>query len=407
VDHGEIKQMPQRSRFRSIFFSILVVSLSLAFCFVVLEFLLGRILFANLDGNVDTQFDSDVGWMYVPGDYQIRADDSLIPHNIHINEYGLRGQVELAPDARGGSSRRILVLGDSFTFAKVVQDEEIYTSQLQSILNQDSETMHSVFNAGVEGFGTAQQLRLMERLVRSGVNGDLVILQVFTNDILDNLRIVYREKTESLARPGYVINAAGQLELDHLPEDPNKSRNRKGKKEGFYTIKVTRSIIESSIQSRPGLLKFLRSLGLNPKIPRMPGLLNGWYDEEIVASGVPLMRELIREIQSQAEQQQARLLVVLIPSPFMVYPDTYGPMLKGTFPDDPSVDMFLSDIARPQTYLARICTELNVPYLDLYPILTDNAAQALYFPREGHFTKVGHAVTAEALARKIQELGLE
>lgn len=394
--------MPQRTKLRSAVFSTLVVGMSLIFCLILVEYVVGYLLYSNVDERVNTEFDAELGWIYIPGTYRIKPDNSLVPHDIKVNEYGLRGGNWLKID--DGNTKRILVLGDSFTFAKVVREEDIYTTQLQNLLNENSDNTHEVLNAGVEGFGNAQQLHLMKRLAQNDITGDLVVLQLFTNDILDNLRLAYREKSESLARPGYILNDQGQLELEHHPQDPNRNRNRKKKGSSFHTFQVIRSLIETSIQSHPGIIEALRHVGVQPKMPRIPGLLNGWYDDEVVKQGIPLMKELIRAIRSEVVNQQANLLVMFIPSPLMIYPETYGPILRTTFPDNPDVDKFLSDTAKSQKFIRKICIELGVPYLDMYPVLLENNAEALYFPQDGHLTQDGHSIVAQALADKVREM---
>lgn len=134
----------------------------------------------------------------------------------------------------------------------------------------------------------------------------------------------------------------------------------------------------------------------------MPGLVNGWYDDKVVKVGVPLMTELIREIRHEVDKQQSELLVMFIPSPLMVYLDTYGPILKSTFPDHPNVDKFLQDSARPQKFFLKICKDLGIACIDLYPIFLRNNSEGLYFPREGHLTEVGHSIVAAALAERIE-----
>jgi hypothetical protein len=142
-------------------------------------------------------------------------------------------------------------------------------------------------------------------------------------------------------------------------------------------------------------------LGLSVSLPRKPGLISGWYDDDVLRQGIPLMKQLIREIKLEVERQHAKLVVLFIPSPLMVYPQTYQPMLAGTFPHDPQVKAFFADVARPHRAIREICEELEVPLLDMYPILLSNNTKALYFPRDGHLQKVGHSMVAEALAERI------
>jgi hypothetical protein len=96
-------------------------------------------------------------------------------------------------------------------------------------------------------------------------------------------------------------------------------------------------------------------------------------------------------------------MVAIVPSPLQVYPDVYGPLLEGTFPDSELVDDWLDDIARPQVVTGDMCRGLGTPYLDLLPVLKADDSDALFIPREGHFTRRAHLIVADSLAGFILE----
>jgi lysophospholipase L1-like esterase len=143
---------------------------------------------------------------------------------------------------------------------------------------------------------------------------------------------------------------------------------------------------------------FLKKIGFGARFPRVAGLINGWYEKNILSKGLPLLKESIKEIKSESQKYHAGLYVCLIPSPLQVYPNTYGPILEKTFPNNPLVTMWLRDKLVLQQVMKKICEELSLPFLDLYPILSKKNNQELYIPNEGHFTKEGHAIAAASLA---------
>ena len=110
------------------------------------------------------------------------------------------------------------------------------------------------------------------------------------------------------------------------------------------------------------------------------------------------MKALIKEIRDEAYRNNGVLLVGMIPSPFQVYPDVYDHMLRGTYAGNKAVASYLKDPAKPQRIMCEICEELNIPCLDLLPILIQNNAKELYIPADGHLSKEGHAVVAQQLA---------
>src|SRR5438876_3754019 len=94
---------------------------------------------------------SQLGWELRPG---VRED------GLTTNSAGLRGQVEYAPERPAGV-RRVIAVGDSFTFGVQVRDDETMPAQLEGALNRRGRW--EVLNLAVPGYGTDQQwLRLQQ-----------------------------------------------------------------------------------------------------------------------------------------------------------------------------------------------------------------------------------------------------
>jgi len=93
---------------------------------------------------------------------------------VHIttNSLGLRGP-EIGPKPAG--VRRVLALGDSFTFGHAVEASEAWPAVLQELLAARGGPRYEVVNAGIGGYGTGQQLLLYDEL-QSRVEPDLVVL---------------------------------------------------------------------------------------------------------------------------------------------------------------------------------------------------------------------------------------
>lgn len=384
-------------RAKTVLFGTTTVGISVLLCFLFVEFVATYFIYADAQESIDKQFDSTLGWRYAPGTYRVKPDSSFSTHTIRINQLGLRGN-----DGKWSAEKtRIVVLGDSFTFARYVPEQDMFTSRLETILNGRSSGRHEVINAGVEGYGTAQQLLLLRELSKSGLVGDLYVVQVFTNDILDNLRLDYESLSTNALRPGYVLDENKRLRLEHAPDRQQWLGGGEPKGVRLRTFRVFAAAAESYAQSRPALVELAMSLGFSVSLPRKPGLISGWYDDDVLRRGIPLMTQLLEEIKLEVERRNAALLVLFIPSPLMVYPDSYRSILTGAFPADPQVSAFFADVERPDRAVQKICEELGIPLLDTYPILLHNKTRALYFPSDGHLEKEGHAIVADALAERI------
>jgi len=92
------------------------------------------------------------------------------------NSYGFRGSREFDFFPQG---KRILFIGDSFTYGLGVNDEETFAASLEQVI--DVETI----NAGVNGYGIDQALLMWEDKGKQ-FNPDIVILGYFVDDFFRN-----------------------------------------------------------------------------------------------------------------------------------------------------------------------------------------------------------------------------
>jgi lysophospholipase L1-like esterase len=92
---------------------------------------------------------------------------------------------------------RILALGDSFTWGANVQMNYTYPKLLEWMLNEGGERRYEVYNFGVNGAGTADELDLLEKLAVH--EPDLVLIGYFLNDPAKD-----SELAEDAPRPSWV-----------------------------------------------------------------------------------------------------------------------------------------------------------------------------------------------------------
>lgn len=387
-------------------FYILMLAFTLVICFLALEIVAAKFYYSNITEISNKEFDPTLGWSLRPGLYWVKPPHTFMKHSLYINELGLRDRDISASHEK--NIKRILILGDSFTYAGSIRKEKIFPSLLEKRFNEASGSKYEVINCGVPGYGTAQELLLMQRLSDNDLTGDVYLLMIFLNDILDNLRLGYDSLQETLVQPGFVLNIDSKLELKFLPQEkiPQHSENFVPVRKTSKRIKIAEILkikIQSFLQTRPDLIRILNKVSINAKFARMPGLLNGWYREDILDAGIPLMKALIREIKYSSEENGAKLLVCIIPSPIQVYSHVYGQILKRTFPNSPEIKSFLQDNTKPQDIIIGICQELKIPFLDLYPIFHANNDKELFIPSDGHFNETGHAFAAQSLSKFIKQ----
>ena len=145
--------------------------------------------------------DPRLGW--VPNAH-VRDD------GVTTNSLGLRGSAEIASSKAAGE-RRVVVLGDSFTFGEGVKDEDVWVARMQTHLPGVT-----VANLGVMGYALDQQCLRLEDLGMK-LAPDVVVLGLFGPD-LDRDELTFRDD----AKPRFELEDGGGgdgtgLRLSNVP----------------------------------------------------------------------------------------------------------------------------------------------------------------------------------------------
>jgi len=141
------------------------------------------------------------GWAVAPNVRNMSVFQGKI---LNSNSRGFRGETEYLESPPVGK-KRIVVLGDSFTFGDEVSDNETYAHYLETLL-PDTEVM----NLGVGGYGHDQILLYLEE---EGVkyHPDIVLLGFCWVEMPRNL-----QGFASYWKPRFVLRN-GELVLTHVP----------------------------------------------------------------------------------------------------------------------------------------------------------------------------------------------
>ncbi len=123
--------------------------------------------------------DDYLGWHATPNYRSIETRDKRDgkPSTITItqNEYGFR----LFGDLRTANPK-IMVIGDSFTQALDVSDDQTYYSIVQDVLNVE------IFAYGVSAYGTLQEYMILDKYIGQ-IQPSLIVWQYCFNDFQDNI----------------------------------------------------------------------------------------------------------------------------------------------------------------------------------------------------------------------------
>jgi lysophospholipase L1-like esterase len=240
--------------------------------------------------------------------------------------------------------RRVVVLGDSFTFGAMVEVEQRFTDLLAL-----GDAHPEVINLGTSAYGTDQELRLLE------VEGlhyapDVVLAEVFLGNDLDDIRY---ERHFAWPKPHYELEPRGLRFVAAQASWDVWFR------ESSYLGELAFDLVDGRLVERNHVAA-------------------AWE----TADTLPLLCALMTAMDQRARQAEARLLAVL------VYPceSMRGP---------------------PNTRETRVRAALDQTGLALLDTHAEFAARTqagamLYSQPDGHWNVAGHALAAELIQGELR-----
>jgi hypothetical protein len=315
--------------------------------------------------------------------YRIRSN---YRNEIRVPEYrtqiltdgdGFRVPVERSAPAQ--ECRRILAIGDSFTFGVGVEAEEAFPVLLEKGFSQKTNEPWCARNGGVGGYGPLRSARLL--LSTSPAPPEILVHAIYVgNDLEDSnpSTLLLQPKIEGgrmVAQDAGVIRRARRFLRIHS-----------------HLYSFLRASLYDLYLSTPLAAK---SQVLDPI-----GLVE--WPARIRERTWPAGADAIREIAAWCSANGARYLVVLVPTKYQVEDaawDAYRRrwnLQESAFQRD-HAQIFLGDFLRAE----------GVAALDLLPALRAGAERGehYYFRMDNHWTAAGHALAAEKIAEEAWALG--
>ena len=326
---------------------------------------------------------------------------------VTTNTFGLRG-TEL-PIEKPPGTRRILALGDSFTFGDAVQVDEAWPHQLELRLNGSAGRRYEVVNAGVGGYGTAHEL-LLSRVLVPSVQPDLVVLGFsVVNDILDNLCVDEASYGPRSNAPCFTLDgdrlALAELTPPVHPRPVSRSWGIPGSRAAEFFLSQLRRLTFWN----PRVLDVAQRLGVRLELPYMPATIASWYDDHYSERGWALTRRLLVELRDQLAARGLPLVILIVPASVQAEgaDGAKKRILRSLGGEQRAIRAFLQDPAKPQTRVVRFCADALVECVDPLPSLLDaeSKGQHAYYPLDQHWTPLGHGVAADAVATRLRQLG--
>jgi hypothetical protein len=323
------------------------------------------------------RFHPRLGWTNRPGAHGRLRFGREFDNEVLINSKGLRDR-EVPYDRRPGTLR-VLALGDSYTFGQGVEARETWPKILETRLGPGAE----VLNAGVSGWGTAQELLWLED-EGFRYRPDVVVLGFYVNDFWDNAAL-----PGDGARPRFTLEA-GRLAATNLPLPAPRNDWLVHTALTLHNHSLLYRLFEQSWRSFQA--GWLRPVDFTPiRGKRLPG--RPLRSEPAVSvPAVDLTGALLSEMERSCRARGARFVVLLIPGHWQVRPAFRG---LGSF------------AAQRDAYAAArsLCLARKLRALDPYPELaaSEERGVAVYNPTDMHWNAAGHGLAAGLLADALRD----
>jgi len=316
-----------------------------------------RFGFWNLPDMPGKKFQSEPGRPF----YRVTTDSS-----------GYRGPRPVAP-TKPPETRRIVVVGDSFTFGVGVDDHETYPAQLGVNLDATLGSGFEVVNAGCPGWGTESALAFW-RARGPALDADLLVVAFYRNDLADNMRrMLFRVEGDRLVHAPRADLARAKRLTRFIPF--YRSLSERSHLVNLLRRRVARRLLAPEAPT-PSARDDDRARRADDAAPGVSPAL---------AERLALYERLMLALADDARAGGVPLLLVLLPGGAECMPS-------------PPTDY--GEVAR---LARRWADEGKLDLLDLRdPIASAHAAGAEVFqPHDGHYTADGNRIVARALAARI------
>ncbi len=297
------------------------------------------------------------------------------PFTLRFNNRGFRG-AKLKKLKLDGV-KRIMILGDSYTAGLDYPDEEIFTAQLENLLNKRGDEKYEVFNVSCPAWGTDQHFVYWETEGKY-YHPDYLIIMIAPND----MREMYNKKL-------VVLDEQGEIKVNKA-RFPGKDRIgwKLANRSAFFQY-LQKKVLKSNLGD---FFKIFQAYPVNYGKKDstdwdMPIFLKDPFQE--VEETYQLFDKILLRMIESCEASGTTLFIGKIPT-------------KSEF--DHSYETEEHSPEKITEMIAQIAGNHQIPFLNLNEILKkDDDPLRVFMSWEYHFNKEGHDFTAKHLYQFFNE----
>jgi hypothetical protein len=342
---------------------------------------------------------AQTGWRGKP-DFKTTVGTDDYYHDLTLNSLGMHDGEH--PWAKPAGTFRILVLGDSFMRAHQVKEAETSHQVLEDLLNEHNPSRNfEVINAGVDGWGTGQEV-LYYRTEGRAYQPDLVVLMFYIgNDIEDNIPprgLTFGGRTCYMP---YFVLCGDQL-------DPQPWLYAPGVTPALGQCspvkKLWNNLLGKLYQSSRLYAQIEPLLRVRP--PEVSAMDFYTQNNPMFDYGLGLTLDLVGQLRDEVTQDGAQFALVLIsPADLIDFTRMNAAQREEVYQKLPFMRR-AEEIAPPNQVLADDFTRAGIQVLDLLPpfvAYADQTGDLLRFEQDKHWNVAGNRLAGESIYHWLQE----
>jgi lysophospholipase L1-like esterase len=308
--------------------------------------------------------DSVIGHVYRPNAAAFVSGPEYAA-SYEINAEGMRDE-EVHPAAKGDSTVRILLLGDSFAFGVGVDYDSTWSVIFERRCLENGIKVE-VIKAGVSGYDTRSELLYLYRLFPK-YHPDIVLIAFLSNDLVTNLLLAANESLEG---------------NQSMRQDSMTVRGQSDKFSHFQIVTLAKRMLLSSdfIYTK---MYFTTNRSIYYASPM----------NETLQRQVEVTKKLLLRFQEYCDSNGAKLVILSIPQEIQVIMKARRYAVNGI-----SIDFVDEEFLR----FSREHGFLWLPALGTLAQQYQSGFDDLYFRLDGHLNKRGTRMVGEFLYQSLED----
>lgn len=370
------------------FFRIIAINIFVSFMLVETVLHIFPTELTDYQSNITYVSDKYLGYIPEPNqDAPFNIKCLRVPHLL-TNSDGMRGG-----EWSNEGSPKIALLGDSYLLGYTINEKFHIANLLKAA------TKGEIWNTGVSGYGTYQELLIWRKLIRDRKPDITVLFVYLENDIRDNQFALCRAEGQ-IYSPSCEVKEGKIVERTDFEVREKQSALKAWIKANCYTSRLINNLAKMSTKKKEHG-NFFEKESFAYNVYR-PGFSQNWED------GWHITEWALNELKKECDSVGSKLLIVNVPGVIQLAYDLKAE-LKSQIGTDSMPSGFQLDY--PIRRLQTIADSADIQMCDMQPeFLRYRDLHKLQNPLfgwcfDGHWNPIGHQLAADLVYNELLGIG--